>query len=634
MNKELLCKKRIENTRFAKIAVAIISVFLFIFLTARTQTAAATQIPSMRFTLNGELKAFINISTRPVYREGSVESQVSSWDTTGGNDDGFSGKYSFVRRNKDSSLVLFDIKGAGAINRIWAGTVTIDTLDFFINDTLHPSFSIKHEDLFSGKVFPFVAPLCGTELGGYYCYFPILFHTGCRTIARAKKMQFHQIQYRQYPKGFRVQSFTMNLSKDEKKSLSSIATCWNKENRCIPNFICEGRNDLLTATANIEIKPGEKNSLFILKEGGRILGTEFYLAGPHTAFNKNIDLQIHWDDDKNPAVGCPLAGFFGYAFGVPPMKGLLLGFQKNIRYCYFPMPFDRKAAIQLMYGNSEHLLPVLAVKAKIYYTKIKRDSAREGRFYTSWKSNTLYKENGPHVFLNTSGKGHYVGTILQARAIYSGMTYFFEGDDSTATDGIFKIHGTGSEDYFNGSWYAFSDRWGTKMNLPLHGCLDYSLVFCRTGGYRFYLSDKIPFEKNIFHSIEHGPVYNKIPVSYTSLALYYGNTAPSQFTKPARDLTDVAFLDTLLAYPQLANLTIWGDIVVKSLWAYPTDGTSFLFIVNDESPLSISMETIPSGNYKVFADFAKTPEGCAFSNNEFFLNRRILTRNGGVLTEN
>ena len=52
------------------------------------------------------------------------------------------------------------------------------------------------------------------------------------------------------------------------------------------------------------------------------------------------------------------------------------------------------------------------------------------------------------------------------------MTYFFEGDDSTAIDGEFRIHGTGSEDFFNGGWYAMMDRWDGKLSLPLHGALD------------------------------------------------------------------------------------------------------------------------------------------------------------------
>ena len=58
---------------------------------------------SQAITVHDELNPFRNISLLPQYRDGSTLHQVSSYDTLGGNDDGFSGKYSFIRRNADSS---------------------------------------------------------------------------------------------------------------------------------------------------------------------------------------------------------------------------------------------------------------------------------------------------------------------------------------------------------------------------------------------------------------------------------------------------------------------------------------------------------------------------------------------------
>ena len=193
------------------------------------------------------------------------------------------------------------------------------------------------------------------------------------------------------------------------------------------------------------------------------------------------------------------------------------------------------------------------------------------------------------------------------------MTYFFEGDDSTAIDGAMRMHGTGSEDYFNGGWYAFPDRWDTQNSLPLHGCLTYSLPYCRTGGYRLFLADKMSFEKNIFHSIEHGPVSNSIPVEYCSLAFYYCNTGPENIVIPTNELTKIHTPDTLMIYPQLLNFNIWGNIDVKSLWATNTGGLSFIFTVNDESRLRFSLDDLPRGKYKLYVDFNRTSDGCEFS---------------------
>ena len=104
------------------------------------------------------------------------------------------------------------------------------------------------------------------------------------------------------------------------------------------------------------------------------------------------------------------------------------------------------------------------------------------------------------------------------------MTIFFEGDDSTVIDGEMRLHGTGSEDHFNGGWYALKDRWDAAFSLPMHGALDYSLLFSRTGAYRFYFNDKLTFNKSFYHTIEHGPEGNQYPVVYTSVAFYYSDT--------------------------------------------------------------------------------------------------------------
>ncbi|MBP1666572.1 MAG: hypothetical protein H6Q23_1432, partial [Bacteroidetes bacterium] len=162
--------------------------------------------------------------------------QVSSWDTTGGNDDGFGGTYSFLRKDENGSLVIFDQRGSGVINRIWTPTPTEDTLDFFIDNDEKPAFSIRFIDLFSGDQYPFVLPLCGNQLGGYYCYLPVTFKKNCKIIFRGKRIQFHQIQYRLYEPGAKVKSFSPDLNDQEKEALKTIAGLWNKEEKKVSDF--------------------------------------------------------------------------------------------------------------------------------------------------------------------------------------------------------------------------------------------------------------------------------------------------------------------------------------------------------------------------------------------------------------
>ena len=562
-------------------------------------------------SLATELQAFYDISLLPEYLDSTLCAQVSSYDTTGKNDDGFSGTYSFLRRNADSSLVIFDLKGSGVINRIWTPTPTTDTLDFFIDDDLHPAFSIQYLDLFSGKKFPFVGPLCGNQLGGFYCYLPIPFEKSCKIVSRGKKMQFHQIQYRLYETEAWVKSFSPVLNTEEKEALEKIASLWNKNNRTLQDFFAA---KIAESYAQFEIEPGETIRVFELNQGGRILGIELGPVDVFEGLSKNIAIKITWDGESNPAVFCPVADFFGYAFGTASMQSLLLGCRDKINYCYFPMPFDKEAKIELVYSRVESS-PQTPVQVSVWvgYSLDKRVPDKEGKFFAHWNKNLKAQPGQPHVFLDVNGKGHYVGTILQAQGMLAGMTYFFEGDDSASIDGNFRIHGTGSEDYFNGGWYAMMDRWDGKMSLPLHGALDYSLPYCRTGGYRLYISDKLSFEKSIFQSIEHGPVGNEFPVDYMSLALYYSNAQVMEFTEPTAELTNVFLPDTLVIYPQLMDYNLYGNMDVKTTWKYGTGGESYLFTPGNDAWLRISLAAIPQGKYSMFFDVMKEPFGCDFS---------------------
>ncbi|HEY4286375.1 MAG TPA: glycoside hydrolase family 172 protein [Puia sp.] len=477
--------------------------------------ASVGQTQSTR-TLQSELNQFIQIEKLPGYEEHSRIAQVSSWDTTHGNDDGFSGKYSFLRRNPDSSLVLVDLDGPGVIERIWTPTPTKDTMDFYIDGASRPTLSIAFGDLFSGKVYPFVAPLCDTAAGGYYCYFPILFQQHCKVVCRGKHVQFHQWQYRLFEKGTKVQSFVASLSEQEKQTLAKVGEHWTQP--------VSGPNQTLQSIdTNVVLLPGKSVTVFNHLKGGRII--DFQITTP--AFFEHpdslISLKIFWDNQKSPAIDCPVQDFFGFAFEKPAMKGLLIGSSAGTLYCRLPMPFDHSARIELSSRSSSPVPFAVAVR----YTGEKRDADREGKLYV-YRNGDYPGEKEKHLIVNASGKGHYVGTILIAQGQKKGNTLFFEGDDSTAIDGQFRIHGTGSEDYFNGGWYMVKGRWDTVRSQPLSGCLGYSAPAGHTGGYRFYLGDKLSFSRSLYMAIEHGPdPLHQLPVRYTSLGFYYSDRPKS-----------------------------------------------------------------------------------------------------------
>ena len=87
-----------------------------------------------------ELLNLADVSRLPLYRTGNIE-QLSSYDRTGGNDDGFSGKYSSIRKEPEG-LVIADLKGPGVVNRIWTPTPDADTIKFYFDGETTPRISI------------------------------------------------------------------------------------------------------------------------------------------------------------------------------------------------------------------------------------------------------------------------------------------------------------------------------------------------------------------------------------------------------------------------------------------------------------------------------------------------------------
>ncbi len=558
---------------------------------------------SKEVSVTSELKRLLTVNELPRYMDNSIVKQISSYDRTGGNDDGFDGTYSSIREEADGSLVVFEVKGKGVIERIWTPTPTDDTLDFYFDGNAEPAFSIRYRDLFSGEVYPFVSPLSGSIVGGNYTYLPIPFENGVKIVFRGEKILFHQFQYRELDNDVPVKTFDINFQDDEKGLLESLASMWGNKESSVANFYPEFDGEIETVNTSETLEPGQSILLAEFNKGGRILGLEIDDAANFEGLSKQVDLRIIWNDEDKPAVYAPLADYFGYAFGDISMNGLLQGVKNNTVFSCFPMPYDRGAKVELVYREitEENQAPI-QVNARVYNHIQARDPDTEGKFYAYWKyeSPELGK---PYVLLEGEGKGHYVGTVLHSQATsFTRFTEFFEGDDQTTIDGELTVHGTGSEDYFNGGWYAQPNGWVEKKGTHLHGCLDYSLPFSRTGGYRLFISDKMPFNKSIEHQIEHGPVDNNREVAYSSVAMYYADKPVVTNQIPQNEETQVLIPDTLTFYSRLMK-----HLTYEKNMELANDNATFHG--GDEGVMNIDLREIPAGSYEILVNATSAVSG-------------------------
>lgn len=547
------------------------------------------------------------------YRTGEMD-QLSSYDRTGGNDDGFSGKYSYVRKEA-GGLVIADLKGPGVVNRIWTPTPTQDTVKFYFDGEKKPRIAIPFIELFTGKTFPFLAPLSGNQVGGYYCYLPIPYEKSLKIVYAGTDLKFHQTQYRTLRKEDNIKSFTNDLVRNHQTALDKISAIWNRN----ASFLEQYGSIIKEKKINLILRPGVEQSLFALNRGGRIVGIQLD-AGTLLQVYRRIMLTASWDNEATNAIDVPLHDFFGFAFGKPAMQSILIGSNSQRLYSWLPMPFDQSADIKLRYDQKASGPDEILLTGSVFYTDEKRNPATEGKLYVQSRRDYNSPSGTPHLIAEVKGKGHYVGTVLIAQGLEEGSTRFFEGDDRATIDGKLKLHGTGSEDYFNGGWYAVMDRWDRGISLPIHGSLDYNLMSARTGGYRFYMTDKLNFSQSFNLTIEHQPDANEnVKTDYTSVAYFYSDRPQFQNSSILMDpgagritrrdkLTAQGMMYTLywLASANYEDPAITFSMKRSDKW--------FATIDPEAIPMAqIFLNNLDNGRYKLFVEYGKTDSPEPFS---------------------
>lgn len=578
-----------------------LTIILLVAVGFSSNAGRRNRLPEYRMA--DELRQLSRLDLLPSYRSGAVDG-VSSYDSTGGNNDGFDGKYSYLRK-EEGKLVIADFKGPGVIDRIWTPTATNDTLEFWFDGEKQPRLKICFMDLFRSGKKPFVYPLCGNEVGGYFCYFPFTFKKSCKITFSGEMIQFHQISYRSL-EGYDVETFRPELSAEESSLIDEICRKWSNDNPDVTQFLNDGTIPLVKEE-NFFLEPGGEFTFFESRDAGRILGFEIEGGAVFEGLNKDIILTAQWDDDPVPAINAPVADYFGYAYGKPSMEGLFVGSDHGRHYSFFPAPYDKSARITLKYRERPGIAQApVQLTTRVHYSNEARNLEKEGKFYACWRREKPQKGK-PYKFLSHKGRGHYVGTVLIGQGFDFKSTDFFEGDDSTYVDGASRVHGTGSEDYLNGGWYSELDRWDKATSLPTHGCMEFAHATCRSAGYRFFIGDKQSFNANIWHGIEHGGIGNEAPVDYTSVAFYYADSPSVDGMKPTEELCTVYV-------PQKYHVEIRNLPITTSYWMRTENHVGSMECWSPgEDLIRVVMDKVPEGRYRIVLSYLKRRNGAEFS---------------------
>lgn len=233
-------------------------------------------------------------------------------------------------------------------------------------------------------------------------------------------------------------------------------------------------------------------------------------------FLRRILLRMYWDGEEYPSVEVPVGDFFGTGFGYKHYISEYTGMTSGGYYCYFPMPFNKSARIEVVNQTGQE---IFAFYYHIdYFKSEKKFDKKTAYFHCLWNRDirTDYEDN--YVVLEAEGKGHFVGLNMSMQPYGGGSLFYLEGDEMVYVDGekFPSIYGTGTEDYFTSGWYFNSG----EFYAPYHGLIIKDDSTGRIAAYRHHIKDPIPFTSSMKFTIEHGHANEEI-ADYSSTAYWY-----------------------------------------------------------------------------------------------------------------
>ncbi|MFX0029510.1 MAG: glycoside hydrolase family 172 protein [Candidatus Hermodarchaeota archaeon] len=338
-------------------------------------------------------------------------------------------------------------------------------------------------------------------------------------------------------------------------TLSNLATINNKVKRKrISSYDEKGANEDFKI-----IETNSKLEICYINGSGIIRHIWMTLASKDIHYLRKVIIRIWWDNESNPSVECPIGDFFGVGHGktvnfwsLPLSMGPNDGKGFN---CWFPMPFSKNAMVEIENETEEKLVIYYYVDYEEYaeidesygrfHVKWHRENPCKGQDYENlkqkgWKSEMFSKKNinheGDYLILEAEGEGHYVGCHLDIHNLYETESHNWpgEGDDYIEIDdGEIVLYGTGTEDYFCGSWCPTQFYCSPYFGVTLPGGKNWS---GKISYYRYHIEDPIYFHKNIKVKIEHGHA-NQRSDDWSSTAYWY-QTEPHKKFKSILPIAD------------------------------------------------------------------------------------------------
>jgi hypothetical protein len=457
---------------------------------------------------------------------------------------GDAGKFIRVEKNPKmeggEEFVMMEAEGPGAIVRFWSANPT-GTVRFYIDGAAEPALTVPLADYLGGK-WKVGAPLSEMVSRGWNNYFPIPYAKSIRVTQEGKRIKekdneynecyrtYYQINYRTYPTGTKVESFTQDGFDRVRSQLEAVQQALSSADRELADMP-------RSVKERVQLKPGESRS-FDLPPGPGAVTLVSALVGGSGDSSSDLEqalrsLVLSMEFDGEQTVWCPVGDFFSSGVGSNRYSSwhtsVLPGNEMVARWV---MPYRSGGKVTLTNTGHAAYSAQLALATKRYD---KWDDALM-HFHTAWRYEYPIHAEGAHGtedwnYLEVNGKGVYVGDALSVMNPVS--DWWGEGDEKIYVDGeTFPSHfGTGTEDYYGYAWC-----WPEFFNSPFHaqprvdGQKDHN-----NHGYTTVMRsrslDAIPFTKSFKFDIEVWH-WKKSDIVYAATTQFYAMPGATTNRKP------------------------------------------------------------------------------------------------------
>jgi len=378
---------------------------------------------------------------------------------------------------------------------------------------------------FLSAIEPFSEPLIGNMFsasGTNFSYLPIPFEKRCK-ITYNVPPEFFSLTYVRYGADTPVTSFTGQ--EDHSALRKNFQRLGRDPKPDVPSF---------TVSESSAVDPGDAIEMVRLSGAGAVWRL-FLDVEPFTQEAvEDLWLLAFWDGSETPAVEAPVSEFFGSRFIDDTPRTLLMGRDSGRYYSYFPMPFWREGILLL----ENRGLDSVSVSWEAHVTK---GAYAPGAGYFK----AVHREDNPvpvgrdYRFGFREGKaGKWVGITHTMRGALG--RWYLEGDERYYVDGSASpaLHGTGTEDYYNGGWYFLTGPFTEPLcGNPSHRVFpEHDL----TGAYRLHVGDAVHYLDRVRLGIEHGADNSGSMDHYSSVAYFYELEGPLLEPADTLDVGDAA----------------------------------------------------------------------------------------------